>query len=311
MSILFQNKQFVHICHEKYINNIYNNENEVLKFTINNLIFNVNSKFCRKHDTEVQPRSRKRKRSGHLIISNRILDKIEIDFNEFIKVSKLSKTNTHTNYSETNESSLEFLKHVQKQEALPILKGGNTSDVSIVVQIQNSEYLIPPRCTFYNNDIRGINKFFDMNQSFDLVVIDPPWWNKSVRRIKRTSKISGYNMMTNNEICDIPIEKLINHNSIVIIWCTNAESNQNDVTNLFIPKWNLKLVALIPWLKITKSAEPVTNFQINGCKQPYEKVYIACHERREGVNMENIENLKLIVSVPSLIHSHKPCLLGM
>lgn len=150
----------------------------------------------------------------------------------------------------------------------------------------------------------------DTTEKFDFIVIDPPWWNKSVRRINNTSQISGYNMMSNDEIRNIPIESLTHTNSIVLIWCTNAESHKTAIMEKFLPAWNLKLVKVVIWMKITKSGRPVTDFRVEGCKQPYEKIFIVCHKDKCLDDFGDLKNLELIVSVPSLIHSHKPPLIG-
>lgn len=58
--------------------------------------------------------------------------------------------------------------------------------------------------------------------------------------------------------------------------------------------------------QITKSGEPICEFDLPLKKQPFERIFIACHKDSSF----NIPDEKLIFSVPSSIHSHKPPLQG-
>lgn len=300
----------MYISHENNLNEIYNNTNQSVSYKINKFVFEVNTKFS--SNVKINANTRKRKRNGiwnsnNFKLSSNV-NEIKILYDEFLKLVKFNTLSE----DENNIESLKFIKDFHKVSSnVSNRKGVNTLSQSIVVNIDDHDYIIPPNCTFFNNDIRNINDFMNISaKTYDFIVIDPPWWNKSLRRIKVTSQMSGYSMMTNDEICEIPIEHLININSIVIIWCTNAESHKNATKEVLIPKWNLKLLKAITWLKITKTGSPVTDFRGEGCKQPFEKIFIACHKDKVSDDFEELLKLELIVSVPSLIHSHKPPLLG-
>lgn len=141
-------------------------------------------------------------------------------------------------------------------------------------------------------------------------------------------------MLTNEDIANTPIAKwtTVNH-TLVAIWCTNAPSTIQAVREHFLKKWSLKLLATWIWIKvcsipilitfittmsisiffsifqITKFGETICEFDLPLKKQPFERIFIACHS--DATHEFNIPDEKFIFSVPSAIHSHKPPLHGM
>lgn len=69
-------------------------------------------------------------------------------------------------------------------ESLKDLQGSNCCDYSQIVQIKNDDYVVPPNSTFYCYDVTDLGKMSQIDEKFDLIIMDPPWWNKSVRRKK-------------------------------------------------------------------------------------------------------------------------------
>lgn len=59
---------------------------------------------------------------------------------------------------------------------------------------------------------------------------------------------------------------------------------------------------------MTKSGDTICDFGLPLKKQPFERVFIACHNKT--TQYDNIPNEKFIFSIPSAIHSHKPPLNG-
>lgn len=51
-------------------------------------------------------------------------------------------------------------------------------------------YVFPPRCQFYCDDIKNMKKLGD--EKFDLILLDPPWVNKYIKRKKKIKKDEGY-----------------------------------------------------------------------------------------------------------------------
>ncbi|GBP22665.1 Methyltransferase-like protein 4 [Eumeta japonica] len=138
-------------------------------------------------------------------------------------------------------------------------------------------------------------------QQFDLIVADPPWWNKYIRRLKAANSKLSYAMMFNEDIASIPVPELLMPNGIVAVWCTNAPSNVDAVKNLIFPKWGVKYIATWYWIKVTTNLKPLCDFGLGHTKQPYERLMIGT----VGVTRV-IPDTNIIVSIPSALHSHKP-----
>lgn len=75
--------------------------------------------------------------------------------------------------------------------AIEKFSGGNSSLELVVSKVDNTEILIPPNCRFYNDDIHCIHEIKQLDETYDLIVMDPPWWNKFVRRTKQFSPNNG------------------------------------------------------------------------------------------------------------------------
>ncbi|CAB3228968.1 unnamed protein product [Arctia plantaginis] len=143
-------------------------------------------------------------------------------------------------------------------------------------------------------------------KKFDILIADPPWWNKYIRRLKCANDKLSYSMMYNEDIASIPVKELLSENCLVAVWCTNAQSNIDAVKNLIFPKWGVEYITTWYWLKLTVDLKPVCAFG-SGCKkQPFERVILG----KVG-NVKDIPHSKMIVSVPSALHSHKPPLLDI
>jgi N(6)-adenine-specific DNA methyltransferase len=149
---------------------------------------------------------------------------------------------------------------------------------------------------------------FLTEENFDFVVIDPPWKNRYIKRVKKlTNNSSGYQTMTDEEISKIPLGKYLHKNSIVAIWCTNSESHIESLRNKILLNWHLKLISTWHWIKIDCNGELFNQF--DGNKKPYERLFIATHMDNENYNKNIDKNLQIFTN-PSSIHSHKPPLIG-
>ncbi|XP_047649800.1 N(6)-adenine-specific methyltransferase METTL4 isoform X4 [Phacochoerus africanus] len=144
-------------------------------------------------------------------------------------------------------------------------------------------------------------------KTYDVIVIDPPWQNKSVKRSNRYSYLSPL------QIKQIPIPKLAAPNCLVVTWVTNRQKHLRFVKEELYPSWSVEIVAEWHWVKITSSGEFV--FPIDSPhKKPYEVLVLGRVRERTALllsrNAEvkelSIPDHKLIVSVPCMLHSHKP-----
>lgn len=59
-------------------------------------------------------------------------------------------------------------------------------------------------------------------------------------------------------------------------------------------------------LQVTETGEPICKFSNLKCKkQPYERIIFGCRVERSA-KYKNPDSNKLVISIPSSIHSHKP-----
>lgn len=182
---------------------------------------------------------------------------------------------------------------------------GSNLGPAVVKEINGSNYLFPQNSTFFSKDVSEMYKHLG-NKRFDLILLDPPWWNKYIRRKRKVSS-DAYNMMYNHDLMNLPVNSLLTDDGLVAVWCTNSEQNYNSLLNDIFPNWNVTFVAKWYWVKVTTKFEPVCNFSEPPGKQPYEKLIFA-HRKR---SLPSPIDGKLLVSVPSAIHSHKPPLVDI
>lgn len=154
------------------------------------------------------------------------------------------------------------------------------------------------------------------HECFDLVLLDPPWHNKAVSRLKAKKHLS-YNTMKDIITELPPIESWLAPGGVVGIWCTNNLKMINKVKNTLFKRWKVTLIAEWFWLKVqlaltrlmkvTTQGQPVVNLS-STFRKPYEILLIA---RRPPIDEKIfVPKRKVIIAVPSY-HSQKPCLKGL
>lgn len=146
---------------------------------------------------------------------------------------------------------------------------------------------------------------------FDLVILDPPWPNRSARRKTRSH---DYRTVANLADMDdllshIPLKSRLSANGLVGFWVTNSSSVLDFMTNPssgFFPSHDLEPVAEWTWVKITAKGEPVYDVE-SMWRKPWEKLLIA---KKVGAPTRSMLRPRTILAVPDL-HSRKPNLRGL
>jgi N6-adenosine-specific RNA methylase IME4 len=171
-------------------------------------------------------------------------------------------------------------------------------------------FMIPPLSVFIQATLRaGRAAFVDAthillqpskNSSFDLILLDPPWANRSVRR-------SGSYATAEDQIGDPFLEAVhivedhLSSNGIVAIWITNKSVVRKMVLEKMLVL-NLELFEEWIWTKTASNGEPIT--PLDGVwRRPYEMLLLF----RKGHILDEPARRRVIVAVPDL-HSRKPCL---
>lgn len=93
----------------------------------------------------------------------------------------------------TNERLKRFLdewRSIEHPLSLHSFSGGNHSIHPIIVKQNDMSYLIPGDCRFFKSNIKELQNL-DLANSYDLIILDPPWWNKYVRRSRKFNRDNG------------------------------------------------------------------------------------------------------------------------
>lgn len=147
------------------------------------------------------------------------------------------------------------------------------------------------------------DRFLREAPRFDLIVLDPPWPNRSARRKKNSYHVADSLDDIRQTLSLVPIEAHLAPDGLVAVWVTNKAS----VIELLagprglLAEWGLELVDEWTWLKITTDGEPIVDID-SAWRKPWERIVIA---RARGSERKPPCRGRVIVSVPDL-HSRKP-----
>lgn len=147
------------------------------------------------------------------------------------------------------------------------------------------------------------SRFLKEAPMFDLIVMDPPWPNRSVRRKRGSYHTANDLDEIRNTLSLIPIASHLAPAGLVAVWITNKASVLELLTSprgLFA-EWGLELVGEWTWLKVTTAGEPMVDVN-STWRKPWERLLIA---RKRGAERRLPTRSRVIISVPDL-HSRKP-----
>ncbi|XP_042366538.1 N(6)-adenine-specific methyltransferase METTL4 [Plectropomus leopardus] len=184
----------------------------------------------------------------------------------------------------------------------------NRADWAAVVTLMGEEYVIPPHTAFLLSDFTRTQPLVHYGRRFDLIVLDPPWENKSVKRSRR------YSSLPSSQLKRLSMPQLASPNCLVVTWVTNRPSHLRFVRDELYPHWGVEVLAEWFWVKVTTSGQFVFPLDSHH-KKPYE-VLVLGRYRSSADNSKSsaetsevpVEDQRLIVSVPSALHSQKPSL---
>ncbi|KAM0240663.1 hypothetical protein ACHAPO_002564 [Fusarium lateritium] len=164
--------------------------------------------------------------------------------------------------------------------------------------------LLPDKAEPLHGSIEALrDSFHSSAPKFDLVVLDPPWPNRSVRRMKDQYATVLNLAEMSNLLLQIPLPAHLTPDGLVAMWITNKHSIHDFLispTGLFA-SWGLELVTEWTWLKVATSGEPLYDIE-STWRKPWEKLIIA---KRIGSKKPEALKPKVIVAVPD-VHSRKP-----
>ncbi|KAK3546285.1 hypothetical protein QTP70_025717 [Hemibagrus guttatus] len=181
----------------------------------------------------------------------------------------------------------------------------NPDDFALEVTLMGETYFLPPRSRFLLSDITCLQPLIRSGDKYDLIVLDPPWENKSVKRSNR------YSFLPSSQLKLLPVPALSAAGCVVVTWVTNRPRHLRFVREELYPHWGVKLLAEWLWVKVTRKGELV--FPLDSPhKKPYEVLLLGrfCANSDNTTRSEvcEIPDQRLIISVPSALHSQKPAL---
>lgn len=184
---------------------------------------------------------------------------------------------------------------------------------------QAYRFTIPPRSTFFLSDsthpdafrasFREITDEYTLPRHFDLVLLDPPWPNRSAKRKGAYEQAGGMPYMT-KMLMRLDLDSYLEHNALVGIWITNKELMREYVIGQggLFETWNVGLIEEWVWIKTTTKGDPIFNID-DPMRKPYEILLLGRAAPNAWTTMTHAPTIKkrVIAAVPD-IHSRKPCL---
>jgi N6-adenosine-specific RNA methylase IME4 len=137
---------------------------------------------------------------------------------------------------------------------------------------------------------------------FELVVLDPPWPSRSVRRS------GAYETADVLELLPAHVQLLpllnVRAGALVCVWCTNRKANSDWIVEKLFPHWGLRHIATWFWLKVTaQTGELATGPVDSPHRKPWEPLLIGVAGDAEWA--ARLPSRHVIVAAP-IGHSVKP-----
>lgn len=205
------------------------------------------------------------------------------------------------------------LSHRQKRRKLCYDSDDHQTGCSLITE-EGHSILLPPNSTPVNGSIANhLPSFIASPVHFDLILLDPPWPNRSARRASSYSTAQDIKSL----LCSLPLEDKLRDDGLIAVWVTNRASfrdlilGKDQEPGLFA-QWGVELAEEWVWLKVTENGEPVTHIE-GVWRKPYEVLLVG---RKIGAPAGRIDSRMLnrrrrvILAVPDL-HSRKPNLKEM
>ncbi|KAK3865134.1 hypothetical protein Pcinc_029248 [Petrolisthes cinctipes] len=341
MSVIFATEQNAILDHEDWLihlmrpnddneENTHNDINETTKKMLFQELFDLRTPFLMdgqahkvaaqleaKEDNDnttteagIKERKRKRKKEESRDESDAEVEHIQ---EVFTALRQTHEFMAHFQYTPTTEDFKLNNSHIRdlrkrfteaSSTTLPVLDEHSRERGLQFKTVNGEEYILPPDVHYVCDDAANLLNH-TKGKTYDLVVLDPPWQNKYIKRQKRSHGTHhGYGLMTVESILQLPIGRVLNKGALVVIWCTNNKTHiQEFLAGLH--HWGVQLVATWYWVKVTKGGELVTSFKSNHNKRPYERLFIARSPGSDSTSPTIPDGL-VFCSVPSALHSHKP-----
>ncbi|KAJ3412735.1 Methyltransferase-like protein 4 [Chytridiales sp. JEL 0842] len=181
---------------------------------------------------------------------------------------------------------------------------GNPSPYALLVPVFG--IYLPPYTSF---SISSTPTFLNSHAfpPLDLLLLDPPWPNRSVRRSK-----SYKTSWEPHSLLSPPFTALrMNPGGLVGVWVTNNPAYLNFVVGELFEGWGLEWVGEWCWVKTTVNGESVVPWREGRHRKGYELLMIGKRKGESGAGslggiQVEVPRYLMLLSVPSKEHSRKP-----
>lgn len=181
------------------------------------------------------------------------------------------------------------------------------------------QFTLPPLSSYFLSDcdhpdsfrssFRSLTNAHNLPRHFDLVLLDPPWPNRSAKRKGVYEQIGGMPYLK-KLLLKMDMDNYLEHNALVGIWITNKPALREHVLGpggLF-ETWNVGLVEEWVWIKTTTKGEPMFDID-DTMRKPYEVLLLGRAAPNSWTTMAHAQTprRRVVAAVPD-VHSRKPCL---
>jgi hypothetical protein len=142
--------------------------------------------------------------------------------------------------------------------------------------------LLPPRSCFVWGDVRkGLRLMAEkksMKKAHSIIVADPPWPNRSVRRAGRYQTMRLEDLLT----LGANLRCLASNDAILALWVTNDPKVISFAKNELFSSWGFRYVQTWYWLKVGPEGRPVCDVSLH--RMPMERVLIGVRTTFDGIS---------------------------
>lgn len=192
-----------------------------------------------------------------------------------------------------------------------------TFDLEETVQPENEEtvwsanYRIPPKSTLLCGNIAHTRRtFIAKAPQFELIILDPPWPNRSATR--KNSYSTCYDSRSIRDLLSsLPLKGKLATGGTIAIWVTNKRAFRDMIVGeggLF-DEWGVQFYEELTWLKVTRHGEPVYSLSPQTMdawsRKPWECLLVGRRNIDSSPNTKAELKKRTIVAVPDF-HSRKP-----
>lgn len=204
-----------------------------------------------------------------------------------------------------DETDIKIQDVLMKRPSAEALDDGNVhcnrTEHEQLASANGSKVVLPAGSTFCQRDVRDLHHL--ALGKHKLIVMDPPWQNKSVSRGKR------YDTFDHTELLKINIRHIADPDECILaVWVTNRPCYMTYLREQALPSWGFTFHACWYWLKLSKNGELVTPLDSTH-RLPVETLVVAYRvkdaEHQELLRQQLGDQTRIVLSIP-LRHSWKP-----